>query len=53
MLFSVTSTLLSSLERKFVRKSNKGWAELGVYVVNGKINGRPSRQKDGLSPYEI
>jgi hypothetical protein len=22
-------------------------------VVNGKINGKPSRQKDGLSPYEI
>ncbi len=31
----------------------KGWAELGVYVVNGKINGRPSRQKSGLSPCEI
>jgi hypothetical protein len=31
----------------------KSWAELGVYVVNGKINGRPSRQKGGLSPYEI
>ncbi len=28
-----------------VRKSNKSWAELGVNVVNGKINGRLSRQK--------
>jgi hypothetical protein len=29
------------------------WAEVGAYVVNGQINGRPSRQKGGRSPYEI
>jgi len=31
----------------------KSWSQVGVYVVNAKINSRPSRSKDKKSPYEI
>jgi len=29
------------------------WASIGAFVVNSKINQRPSRSKDKKSPYEI
>jgi hypothetical protein len=29
------------------------WAEVGAFVVNGQINGRPSWQRGGKCPYEI
>jgi hypothetical protein len=29
------------------------WSQVGIYVINSKINNRPSRSKDNKSPYEV
>jgi len=29
------------------------WSQVGIYIINSKINNRPSRSKDNKSPYEV
>ena len=44
---------LDEEDKKKEGMKKKSWSEVGIYVVNAKINNRPSRSKDKKSPYEI
>jgi hypothetical protein len=35
------------------QNSGESWADVGVFVVNGQLNGRLSQQRGGKNPYEI
>ncbi len=39
--------------RKEMRKKKNSWSQVGIYVINSKINNRPSQSKDNKSPYEF
>ena len=54
------ATFKEALDKWLVEQDNitdgsqkKSWSQVGVYMVNAKLNNRPSQSKDKKSPYEI